>query len=301
MQRSPDDVHNSDARRRCAPSGSGVQAAVLAAAILCLIDVNLNASRAEESRSMVVSDLDCVAEPSATVELGAAVPGVLADAFHERGDVVLAGALMARLESGVEEVAHAIAVEIAASETAVDLRAATSRFGARTLSRNERLVEDDSVSAQTLDQVRTEADIANLQLQQEREASVLARLEAERARAVLARREIRSPIDGTVLQRYHGVGEYVDAKPVYRVAVLDPLHVEVIVPIEYHGVLERGMKASVTLDVPGFEDSPVEASIRRIDAVADAASATYGVSLELPNPDGDLPSGVRCQIDFHAD
>jgi len=256
--------------------------------------------QANETSRKVVSDLDCVAEPSAIVELGAAVPGVLAHAYHERGDAVEAGTLMARLESEVEEVAHAIAVEIAASQTAVNLRAATSQFGARTLSRNQRLVEADSVSEQAIDQVRTEADIAKLQLQQEREARVLARLEAERAAAVLARREIRSPIDGTVVQRYHGVGEYVDAEPVYRVAELDPLFVEVIVPIEYHGALERGMKASVTLDVPGFEDSPVVAEIRRIDAVADAASATFGVSLELPNPGGKLPSGVRCQIDFQA-
>ena len=248
----------------------------------------------------VLSDLDCVVEPSAVVDLGPAVPGRLHETRYDRSDFVAAGTLLARLESGVEEVAVAIAEQVASSETAVELRAATSAFGARTLTRNERLAAESSVSAQALDQVRTEAGIAALQLRQEREGQTLARLELERARAQLARREIRSPIDGSVVERFRETGEYVDAEPVYRVARLDPLHVEVIVPVEYLDRLVAGMGAGVTIAVPGFENVPLAATVRRIDTVADAASATYGVRLVLPNPDLTIPSGVRCSVDFYA-
>jgi multidrug efflux pump subunit AcrA (membrane-fusion protein) len=60
------------------------------------------------------------------------------------------------------------------------------------------------------------------------------------------------------------------------------------------------MTAQISLDVPGFENKVLEAMVRRIDSVADAASATYGVRLTLDNPDLTIPSGVRCQVDFFA-
>jgi len=280
-------------------AGSSPSLPTLVGAFAISIALGIAAPRSDAARE-VLSDLDCVVEPSAIVELGAAVPGLLGETHHDRSDFVAAGTLMARLESGVEEVAVAIAEHVAGNGTAIELRAATSAFGARTLNRNEELAREASVSTQALDQVRTEAGIAALQLRQERESQTLARLELERARAQLARREIRSPIDGSVVERFHEAGEYVDAEPVYRVARLDPLHVEVIVPIEYLELIENDMAAGVTLAVPGFEERALAATVRRIDAVADAASATYGVRLVLPNPDLTIPSGVRCSVDFLA-
>ena len=266
--------------------------AALALPLLAALAPLANAS------SETLGGFDCVVEPSAVVDLGVAVPGVLAETLPDIGDRVAAGELVARLESRLEEVGVAIASEIATSETAIELRAATSAFGARTSARNARLAAASAVSEQTMDQVRTEARIAALQLDQEKESRVLAALELERARAVLARRAIRSPIEATVVQRFHEAGEYVDTDPVYRVARLDPLHVEVIVPIESRERIAPGRSAAVTLDVPGFEGRPLAATVARIDAVADAASGTYGVRLVLDNPALEIPGGVRCQVDF---
>lgn len=248
----------------------------------------------------VLSNMDCVVEPSQTVELGSAVPGLLAESYFDRSDFVSAGTVVARLESEIERVSLAIAEQVAASSTAVDLRQVTARFGERTQSRNLQMLKTSSISQQVMDQISTEARIAELQVLQERESQRLAELELERAKAQLNRREIRSPIDGTVVQRYKSAGEYVDSDPVFQIAQLNPLSVEVILPVDYLGNIETGMHASITLDVPGFENETLQAEVRRIDAVADAASATYGVRLTLDNPDYTIPSGVRCQIDFYA-
>lgn len=234
------------------------------------------------------------------VELGTAVPGLLAESFYDRSDFVSAGTLMARLESDVERVSLEIAEEAAASVTAISLRKITAEFGDRTRIRNAKLLKSSSISRQVMDQVSTEAAIATLQVQQEQESVRLAALEVERAKALLLRREIRTPISGSVTQKYRSSGEYVDSEPVYQIAQLDPLHVEVIVPIEYLGQLDTGSTASISLDLPGFQDQPLQAVVRRIDAVADAASATYGVRLVLDNPDLTIPSGVRCRVDFFA-
>ena len=41
-----------------------------------------------------------------------------------------------------------------------------------------------------------------------------------------------------------------------------------------------------------------EATVAVVDRVVDAASATFGVRLELPNPNYALPGGLRCDIRF---
>ena len=268
--------------------------------VACLSVVFTGMLRADNGAHEMLSDMDCVVEPSRVVELGSAVPGLLAETLYDKSDFVSAGTLMARLESDVERVSLAIAKEAAATTTSIDLREATAEFGDRTLVRNKQLLKSASISKQVMDQVSTEASIARLQVRQEQDAARLALLEVERAEALLQRRQIRTPISGSVIQRYKSSGEYVDSEAVYQIAQLDPLHIEVIVPIEFLGRLETGTHAAVRLDVPGFENSLLSAVLRRIDAVADAASGTYGVRLILDNPDLTIPSGVRCRVDFLA-
>jgi len=248
----------------------------------------------------ILSDLDCVVEPSSVIQLGSAVPGLIASTSYDRSDFVSPGTVMATLESRVERASLAIAEEVAAHGTSVDLRQVTASFGERTRERNAVLLKTSSISKQNMDQVETETRIARLQVRQEQENQRLADLRVERERAALERRLVVSPIEGTVVKRYKSAGEYVDHEPVFQIAQLNPLHVEVIVPLEYLGQIESGMRGGVTVLAPGFEDEVLDASVRRIDAVSDAASATYGVRLVLDNPELKVPSGVRCQVDFFS-
>ncbi len=248
----------------------------------------------------VLSDLDCVVEPSQVVRLGSAVPGLLATTKYDRSDFVSPGSVMATLESRVEQASLAISEEIAAHATAIDLRRASASFGERTKKRNASLLKTASISQQNMDQVETESRIAGLQVKQEKENLRLAQLRVERDRAALERRMIVSPIEGTIIKRFKSAGEYVDNEPVFEVAQLNPLHVEVIVPLEYLGQIESGMSGGVTILAPGFDDQVLNAEVRRIDAVADAASATFGVRLILDNPELKVPSGVRCSVDFFS-
>jgi len=248
----------------------------------------------------VLSGLDCVVEPSAVLLLGAAVPGQLSAISFDRSDFVSAGELMATLESRVEKATLAISEEVARNSAALDLRHASASFGLRTKKRNEKLLKTSSISTQTMDQVDTESRIAGLQVRQEQENLRLAALRVERDRAAVERRMIVSPIEGTVVKRFKSVGEYVDSDPVFEVAQLNPLHVEVIVPLEHLGKIESGMLGGVTILAPEFDDQVLDAQVRRIDAVSDAASATYGVRLVLANPELTIPSGVRCQVDFYS-
>ncbi len=51
--------------------------------------------------------------------------------------------------------------------------------------------------------------------------------------------------------------------------------------------------------VPEFPGDTVHvASVTIVDRVIDAASGTFGVRLELPNPKHEIPSGLHCQLAF---
>jgi len=97
---------------------------------------------------------------------------------------------------------------------------------------------------------------------------------------------------------YKSIGEYVEAEPVYRIANLDPLHVELIVPVQHLGKIERGMKAEIALDLESQAGESHVAVVKSVDRVADAASGTFGVLLSMPNSGLRIPSGVRCNLSF---
>lgn len=253
-----------------------------------------NANDAKE----VLGEMDCVVQPSVVADLGVAVPGVLQKLYYDRADYVSSGTVLAELESDLEVASLELAERLSKMTTAIELRQLNAAFGTRTLQRNAILFEKSTISKQTLDQVETESLIAKMQVRQERENRDIARLEAVRARAALQRRKIVSPIDGAITEKYKSVGEYVADEPVFQIAKLDPLRIEVVVPLDYLNTIKSGMTASIQLMVEGFENRDYQAEVRRIDPVADAASGTYGVWLELPNPDLTIPSGVRCQIGF---
>jgi multidrug efflux pump subunit AcrA (membrane-fusion protein) len=124
----------------------------------------------------------------------------------------------------------------------------------------------------------------------------LADLEVRRATAELARRTLRSPIAGVVVQRLMHPGEFAKQSPILKLAQIDPLRVEVYVPVALLGRIRVGAHAQV------FPEPPVKgaypARVVVVDRVVDTASSTFGVRLELPNPGYRLPAGLKCKVRF---
>ena len=251
---------------------------------------------AENAGDDTIPDLDCIIEPSEVVDVGSAVPGVIESIHAKRTDFVKKGGIVAELESSVERATLQLTKVRAELETAIALRQETAALGQRTQKRNQKLFSKSAISEQIMDETKTQTRVARFQVQQEKDNMRIAELEYLRSQAALQRRSIQSPVDGVVMERFKSVGEYVEDQPILRVAQLDPLHVEVIAPVESLGRIAPGMQADVTLDVPGFETH--QAKVERVDRVADAASGTYGVRLLLPNPDFSIPAGIRCRLVF---
>lgn len=200
-------------------------------AATAMVSAALLSTGEASTEKQVVEDMDCVVQPSVVADLGVAVPGILQELHFDRADYVSKGAVLAELDSDLERASLQLAERLSQVTTAVELRQLNAAFGTRTLERNQALFQKSTISKQTLDQVETESRIAGLQVRQEKENREIARLEAIRARAALQRRQIVSPIDGAITEKYVSIGEYVSDEPVFQVAQLDPLRIEVVVPL----------------------------------------------------------------------
>jgi multidrug efflux pump subunit AcrA (membrane-fusion protein) len=98
------------------------------------------------------------------------------------------------------------------------------------------------------------------------------------------------------MERLLSPGEFVRGTPIVKLAQIHPLRVEVIAPVALLGKLSQGMTAEV------LPESPVggahAAKVTVVDRVVDAASGTFGVRLEVPNPNYRLPAGLKCKARF---
>ena len=240
--------------------------------------------------------LSCLIQPYQEAEIGSQVIGVLERVLVERGDFVKKGQPIAELNSNVER-AQLAAAKVRA-EASADLNAAKSNneFAQKKKVRTEDLVKKNFVSQQASEQATTEAQVAEMKWRQAREQQRLAQQELLMTQAQVSQRTIRSPLSGVVSERYLSEGERVEDKPVLKVATIDPLRVEVIVPATYFNKIKQGMSASVK---PELADGDVRnAKVIVVDRVIDAASNSFRVRLELPNPNYQLPPGLRCKVEF---
>lgn len=246
--------------------------------------------------AVLAQALGCLIEPWRVSDVGSPVIGVVESTPVERGQRVQAGQVLATLRADVER--QTLSVAQTKAEAMGELRAAeaNAELARQKFARARDLANQDFISSQALEQARAEAAVAENRLAQAREQRDVYAREHALAQAQLGLRTIRSPIAGVVVERYLSVGERVEEKPIYRVAMVHPLRVEVVLPAHAYGAVREGMKASVAPDFPGA--NPREARITLVDRVIDGASNTFRVRLELPNADHALPAGLRCTADF---
>lgn len=259
---------------------------------LALPGVNLAA--AEPNR-----EFECLIEPNMMIEVSSPVDGVIDSIEVDKADAVEAGQVLAQLEASVQ---HA-QVEQARARAAMDgeIRAAQENvnFTRRKLKRINDLYSSQAVAPQQKDEAETEARLASMELRKAREDKRLAELELQKAIEALNQRTIRSPIEGVVVQRFLSPGESVKDKPILSIAQIDPLRVEVILPAKEFGSIDLGMQAEIRPETSGGKEYPATVTI--VDRVIDAASGTFGVRLELPNPEYALPGGLNCRVTFRPD
>ena len=113
---------------------------------------------------LAAAELGCLIEPKSQVKLGSAVTGVLATVSVDRGDVVHAGQVLAKLDSDVEEAIVALARARAENDVVIQSRSERRDFQIAKENRTKLLFEKNVVSNQQMEIAATERRLADLDL-----------------------------------------------------------------------------------------------------------------------------------------
>jgi len=246
------------------------------------------------------SVFDCMIEPVQTVDIKSPVVGILDYVAVRRGENVHKGQVLARLESSAEiaevEFAH-FRSKMTAPENIAENKI---EFAKGKYLRKKDMNKDNFVPAQELEEAESELNLAMSELKMANENKELAELEWQHKSSLLKLRTIHSPIDGVVVEQNVYPGEVVGPNSqkanILKLAQLNPLQAYVFAPTFAFGKIKPGMKVNITPELP--IGGKYEGVISITDRLIDSASGTFGVFVELENPNLSVPAGVKCKAKF---
>ena len=240
---------------------------------------------------------DCVLESKSTIELQSAEEGILDRVLVQRGDRVGQSEVVARLDSKQEALVAERARLRAAGETGVRSARAQAAFRRKELDRLADLRASNAIPQREFATAEVESKLADIAVDTAVMEQEMAQIEYEQAKSRLDRRSIRSPVDGIVVDVTMSPGEYVhEQATMMTIAEVNPLYVEMFMPVSEYDKVRKGMAAEVRPEEPIGGVHNAEVAV--VDNVFDAASRTFRVRLVLPNEDYDLPAGLRCSVRF---
>lgn len=245
-------------------------------------------------------DHQCLIEPYRRIEIRSSVEALIDQVHVQRGSVVRKGQRLVDLQSSVEQAALDSAKFRAVMEGSLRSSEARVDYARDKLRRREELSRQNFVSSQERDDAAAELRVAQAELLEARDNRQLSVLESKRLEELLRQRTLLSPFDGVVTEVEQHPGELAQtgegARPILKMAQVHPLRVEVVLPVALYNQVRAGASAEIEAEAP--TKGRYKATVQIVDKVVDSASGTFGVRLELPNPAGNMPAGVKCKVRF---
>ena len=242
--------------------------------------------------------LGCLIGPMRVADIGSPVTGIVGQINVDIGDSVRQGQPLVVLRSEVEAAGEKSAktrwgIDADIRSAQASLMLANQRF-----TRATGLLSEGFVSPQAVEQARAEQEVAVQRVAQSKGQRDVLATDLNVVRAQVEQRTVRAPFDGVITERFRHPGERVEDRPVLRLATLNPLRVDLVVPAARFGQFKLHDLIAVQPELPGV--AAANAAVTHVDRVIDAASNTYRVRLSLANPGNKLPAGARCSVDSVA-
>jgi RND family efflux transporter MFP subunit len=232
--------------------------------------------------------------PSADVTLSFVQPGRIADVRVREGESVKAGqwlveqddavdrARLAQLEAESEDTTQIQAAEASLKQKKVDLK------------KIETAAARNAATELEVEYAKLNVTIAGLSLQVAIFEHEQAKRKFEEMKLQIDNMSLKSPISGTVEKIDVETGESVNAlESVIRVVQIDPLWIDVPVPVPQASSLRYG--ATTRVEFPEPRKTTADGMVIYIGAVADAASGTLRVRLQVPNK-SKRPAGEHVRV-----
>lgn len=239
-----------------------------------------------------------VSRPSQVRELAFAVRGKIMDVTVEPGDSIEVGDELMKLDDAVQ----LATIDLAKAQYENDTRLQLARINLDYAKKELEIVQESSAAGganqQDLREARLAVDRAEVELRAAELEQEERRITLEREQARLNEMRIISTIEGDVIDVAKREGETVDEQtPVLTVVQVDPLYIDVSVPVPVARDLEPGQSARVEW-VDLVSEEPAEGSVLFISKAGDASvRGEVRVRVEVPNPSR-LPSGAHARVTF---
>ncbi len=257
-------------------------------------------------QTSATTGIRAITRPSVDTTLSFVQPGRIAAVHFKEGDLVKTGQVLVQQDDAAEQIL--LAQLKAQSEDTTQIRASEASLAQKKvdLQKLEKAAANNAATALEVEHAKLDVTIAQLSLE-------LARFEHEQAgrkyheQAVRVQNmQIKSPIDGSIEKIDVEVGESVNTTiQAIQVVQTDPLWIDAPVPLAQAIDLKAGKTAQVTF---GLSDKPtkleptsgslvIPGRIIFVGAVADAASGTLRVRIEVPNK-ARRPAGEHVLVTF---
>ncbi|WP_457600557.1 efflux RND transporter periplasmic adaptor subunit [Hydrogenivirga sp.] len=219
-------------------------------------------------------------EPVHRVLIRPEVSGRVVRLYAEEGDRVGEGAPLLKIEDSLYRKSY--------EETLWKLEQAKRQLlkVKAVYERRKRLFEKELISREEFEEVRTEFDVLEAQIESLK--ALLARKKVELDRTLL-----RSPLKGYVLRRLVDVGDYLTPqREAYELVRLSPLRLVFSVPQEVVGTLKLGKPVRIKT-----EGLNLTAEVSYVSPSADR-SRMFTVKALLPNPQGSIKPNSYAEVSF---
>ena len=228
-------------------------------------------------------EVEAISMPSADILLSFVMTGRVSEILVKEGDPVEKDTLLAALDDRTEK----IKVEElkASAQDRIRINVATAELNQKKLDLKKLTSAQKKgvVTKWELEHASLNAQIAALSLQ----AVILEHKQNQRrykhAMSQLERMRITAPISGRVEKVFVNPGESVKSlDPVIQIIQIDPLWIDVPVPLPQVKELSKGQLVSVLFSSAG-PDETASGKIIHISSIADAASDTLRIRVAVPN------------------
>ncbi len=202
------------------------------------------------------------------VEVANEVPGVIQQINFESGDTVRKGDVLIRLDAAIDE-------------AALSTRRAESQLNRQEFKRIGDLLPRRAVSQSQYDEAKANFDAANARVSE--------------AEALLSKKTIRAPFDGTVGIRLVDRGQFIaTGTPIVEINMLDPIYADYT--LSEKNLADVAVGYMVMATVAGAPGAEFEGKVSAINTSVNAETRTVRIRATLANSDKRLRPGMFASL-----
>lgn len=224
-------------------------------------------------------------EPQSQVTVYSEVNGKVEKLAVDIGDNVTKGDLIAIIEK------EKLILQVERLEAALESAEVNLENLEKDYERFKNLLEQNVVSQQRFDSVKTAYESAQAQVKELKASLQLNKIQ-------LADSTISAPISGVIAQKFIEEGDMVNATSQPVVSIVDMDTVKVMVNVTEKDIANIKIGQSARIKVDAYPSKIFEGKVSNISPVLDLASRTAPIEVKILNPDHSLKPGMFARVDL---